>query len=86
MLMILILVGSVAVLLALLLAVIVIGVRHEPHMEEWSEQPPSLIAAFTRRLLGGLYVRKPDSPAAWKCPRQSEPLSPNAPDPDLLGR
>jgi hypothetical protein len=82
---ILILIGSVTVLLALLLAIVVIGVRHEPQTEELSEQAPSLIAAFVRRLLG-VYVRKPDSSAVWKSSRQSEPLGPNAPDPDVLGR
>ena len=85
MLTILILIGSVTVLFALLLAIVVIGVRHEPQTEELSEQAPSLIAALVRRLLG-VYVRKPDSPAILKSPRRSEPLEPNAPDPDPLGR
>ena len=58
MLTILILIGSVTVLFAILLAIVVIGVRHEPQTEELSEQAPSLIAAFVRRLLG-VYVRKP---------------------------
>ena len=85
MLTILILIGSVTVLFALLLAIVVIGVRHEPQTEELSEQAPSLIAAFVRRLLG-VYVRKPESPAARRRPRRSEPLGPNAPDPGVLGR
>jgi hypothetical protein len=85
MLTILILIGSVTVLVVLLLAVVVIGVRHEPQTEELSEQAPSLIAAFVRRLLG-VYVRKPDSPAVGTSPRRSEPLGPNAPDSDVLGR
>jgi hypothetical protein len=85
MLTILILVGSVTVLVVLLLAIVVIGVRHEPQTEELSEQAPSLIAAFVRHLLG-VYVRKPDSPAVWKSPSRSEPLGPNAPDPDALRR
>jgi hypothetical protein len=85
MLTILVLVGSVTVLVAVLLAIVVIGVRHEPQTEELSEQAPSLIAAFVRRLLG-LYVRKPDSPAVWKSPTRSEPLDPNAPNSDVLGR
>jgi hypothetical protein len=79
------LIGSVTVLFALLLAIVVIGIRHEPQTEELSEQAPSLVAAFVRRLLG-VYVRKPDSPAAWESPSRSEPLNPNAPDPDVLGR
>jgi hypothetical protein len=85
MLTILILIGSVTVLVVLLLTIVVIGVRPEPQTDELSEQPPSLIAAFVRRLLG-VYVRKPDSPAAWESPSRSEPFSPNAPDPDVLGR
>jgi hypothetical protein len=85
MLTILILTGSVTVIVALLLAIVVIGVRHEPQTEELSEQPPSLIAAFVRRLLG-VYVRKPDSPSVRESRRRSEPLGPNAPDPDVLGR
>ena len=85
MLTILILIGSVTVLFAILLAIVVIGVRHEPQTEELSEQAPSLIAAFVRRLLG-VYVRKPDSPAVWKSPGRSEPVALNAPDPDVLGR
>ena len=85
MLTILILIGSVTVLVALLLAIVVIGARHEPQTEELSEQAPSLIAAFVRRLLG-VYVRKPDSPAVLKSPGRSEPLGPNAPDPRRWGR
>ena len=85
MLTILILIGSVTVLFALLLAIVVIGVRHEPQTEELSEQAPSLIAAFVRRLLG-VYVRKPDSPAVRKGRGRSEPLGPSAPDPDALRR
>ena len=73
------------VLFAILLAIVVIGVRHEPQTEELSEQAPSLIAASVRRLLG-LYVRKPDSPAVVKSLRRSEPLGPNSPDSDVLGR
>ena len=85
MLTILILIGSVTVLVALLLAIVMIGVRHEPQTEELSEQAPSLIAAFVRRLLG-VYIRKPDSPAVWESPRRSEPLGPNAQEPRRWGR
>jgi hypothetical protein len=85
MLTILTLIGSVTVLVVLLLAIVVIGVRHEPQTEELSEQAPSLIAALVRRLLG-VYVRKPDSPAVREGPTRSEPLGPNAPDSDVRGR
>jgi hypothetical protein len=54
-------VGSLAILVVLLLLIVVIGIRQEPSTEELSGQAPSLIAAFVRRLLG-VYVRKPDSP------------------------
>ena len=54
-------VGSVAILVVLLLLIVVIGIRREPATEELSEQAPSLTTVFVRRLLG-VYVRKPDSP------------------------
>ena len=54
-------VGSLAILDVLLLLIVVIGIRQEPRTEELSGQAPSPIAAFVRRLLG-VYVRKPDSP------------------------
>jgi hypothetical protein len=54
-------VGFVTILAVLLLVIVVIGIRQELPTEELSEQAPSLIAAFVRRLLG-TYVRKPYSP------------------------
>jgi hypothetical protein len=54
-------VGSLAILDVLLLLIVVIGIRQEPRTEELSGQAPSPIAAFVRRLLG-VSVRKPDSP------------------------
>jgi hypothetical protein len=54
-------VGSLAIFVVLLLLIVVIGIRQEPSMEELSGQTPSPVAAFVRRLLG-VYVRKPDSP------------------------
>jgi hypothetical protein len=53
-------VGSLAILVVLLLLIVVIGIRQEPPTE-LSGQAPSLVAVFVRRLLG-VYVRKPDSP------------------------
>ena len=53
--------GAVTVLVVLLLFIVVIGIRQEPPTEVLSEQAPSLIAVFIRRLLG-VYVRRPDSP------------------------
>jgi hypothetical protein len=55
-----VLVASVAMFVALLLVIVVIGIRQEPPTEELSEQASNLVAAFVRRLLG-LHVRKPDS-------------------------
>ena len=55
------LIGSVTILVVLLLVIVVVGIRQEPPTEELSEQAPSLIAVFVRRLLG-VYVRKPGSP------------------------
>jgi hypothetical protein len=48
-------VGSVTLLVALLLVIVVIGIRQEPSMEELREQPPGLMTVFVRRLLG-VYV------------------------------
>jgi hypothetical protein len=55
-------VGFATILVMLLLVIVVIGIRREPSTEELSEQSPSLITAFVRRLLG-VHVRKPDSPS-----------------------
>ena len=52
-------IGSVAILVVLLLLIVVIGIRQEPPTEELSEQASSLTTVFVRRLLG-VYVRKPD--------------------------
>jgi hypothetical protein len=54
-------VGSLAILVVLLLFIVVIGIRQEPPTEELSGQAPSPIAVFVRCLLG-VYVRKPNSP------------------------
>jgi hypothetical protein len=54
-------VGFATILVMLLLVIVVIGIRQEPPTEELTEQAPSLIAAFVRRLLG-IYIRKSDSP------------------------
>jgi hypothetical protein len=59
---ILLVVGSLAILVVLLFLIVVIGIRQEPPTEELSEQAPGLIAAFARRLLG-VSIRKPDSPS-----------------------
>jgi len=55
----LIAVGAVMVLVLVLLAVVVIGMRQEPSEDELRRQAPSLMAALVRRVLG-VYVRKPD--------------------------
>lgn len=55
------LIGSVTIFILLPLVIVVLGIRQEPPTEELSQQAPSLLAAFVRRLLG-LHVRKPDSP------------------------
>jgi hypothetical protein len=59
-----ILVLIVAVVMALvlaLLAVVVAGIKQESPTEELTRQPPSVVTAWVRRLLG-VYVRKPDQP------------------------
>ena len=52
-------VGAAMVLVLVLLAVVVIGMRQEPTTDELSIQPPSLFASLVRRILG-VYVCKPD--------------------------
>ncbi len=52
-------IGAVMMLVLVLLAIVVIGMRQEAPTEELSIQAPSLFAALVRRMLG-VYVRKPD--------------------------
>ena len=52
-------VGAAMLLVLVLLAIVVVGMRQEAPTEELSMQAPSLFAASIRRLLG-VYVRKPD--------------------------
>ena len=54
-------VGAVMVLVLVLLAVVVVGIKQEPPAEELTSQPPNVVTAWVRRLLG-VYVRKPDQP------------------------
>jgi len=59
-----ILVLTIGVLMALvlvLLAVVVAGIKQEPAAKELTKQPPNVVTAWVRRLLG-VYVRKPDQP------------------------
>ena len=56
-------VGGVMVLVLILLAVVVAGIKQEPSAEELTSRPPSLVSALVRRLLG-VYVRKPGQPPA----------------------
>src|SRR5260370_41894015 len=51
--------GAVMVLVLVLLATVVIGIKQEPPTDELNMQAPSLFAALVRRLLG-VDVRKPD--------------------------
>lgn len=48
-----------ALVLAALIIVVIIGIRHEPSMAELRSQPPTRLAALVRRLLG-VSVRRPD--------------------------
>ncbi len=52
-------VGAVMMLVLVLLAIVVIGMRQEPSEDELRRQAPTLVAALVRRVLG-VYVRKPD--------------------------
>ena len=66
----LILVVLAAFAVVVLLAVIAIGIRQEPHWTELSTVAPSPSAVIVRRLLG-LYVRRP-TPTAVSTDRQEE--------------
>jgi hypothetical protein len=52
-------VGAAMLLVLVLLAIVVVGMRQEAPAEELSVQAPSLFAALVRRSLG-VYVRKPE--------------------------
>ena len=54
---------AVAVLVLILLAIVVVAIRQEPRDAEMSNEAPSLIAVFVRRLLG-VYLRRPTPQAA----------------------
>jgi hypothetical protein len=54
-------VSAVMVLVLVLLAVVVVGIKQEPPAEELKRQPPNVLTAWVRRMLG-VYVRKPDQP------------------------
>jgi hypothetical protein len=56
-------VSAVMVLVLVLLAVVVVGIKQEPPAEELKRQPPNVLTAWVRRMLG-VYVRKPDQPRA----------------------
>jgi len=55
------------------LVVVVVGIRQEPSTTEMRRQPPTLLAALVRRLLG-VWVRRPD-PQATDNPSAAESCS-----------
>lgn len=57
-------VGGTMMLVLVMLAVVVVGIRQEPSAKELPSQAPSALTAWVRRLLG-VYVRKPDRPPAF---------------------
>jgi hypothetical protein len=77
------LIGTATILVLILLAIVVVGIRREPPNEQLSEQASSLIALFVRGILG-LHVRKPGLPSnvnqgnERSCPGHMAPLE----DPD----
>jgi hypothetical protein len=66
-------VGAVVVLVLVLLAVVVVGIRQEPSADELTIQAPSLTAALVRRLLG-VHVRKPDPSPIPNEPHADDPF------------
>ncbi len=59
------LVLALGVLVLILLAVVVVGIRRESPATELSRRAPGLISAMTRRLLG-VSVRRPDPDEAGR--------------------
>jgi hypothetical protein len=54
-------VAGFMMIVLILLAVVVAGIKQEPPTQELTSRPPSAATAWVRRLLG-VYVRKPDQP------------------------
>jgi hypothetical protein len=52
-------VGGAMMLVLVVLAVVVVGIKQEPSAKELSSRAPSATTAWVRRLIG-VYVRKPD--------------------------
>jgi hypothetical protein len=74
------LVGGTMILVLVVLAVVVVGIKQEPSATELSSQAPSALTAWVRRLLG-VYVRKPDPPPAFDEDRgQPRITARNSPD------
>ena len=61
-------VGGAMMLVLVVLAVVVVGIRQEPSAKELSSRAPNATTARVRRLLG-VYVRKPDQPPAFDSDR-----------------
>jgi hypothetical protein len=57
-------VGAMTMLVFVVLAVVVVGIKQEPSAEELASQPSNVLTAWVRRLLG-VYVRKPDHPSTF---------------------
>jgi hypothetical protein len=58
-------IGGTLIVVLVVLAVIVVGIRQEPSATELSSQAPNALTARVRRLLG-VYVRKPERPRAFE--------------------
>lgn len=57
-----VMVGGTTMLVLVVLAVVVVGIKQEPSAKELPSQAPNALTAWVRRLLG-VYVRKPDQPS-----------------------
>lgn len=54
--------GILMVLILIVLVVVVVGIKQEPSAQELTSQPPNMLTARVRRLLG-VYVRRPGEPS-----------------------
>jgi hypothetical protein len=76
-------VGGAMMLVLVVLAVVVVGIRQEPSAKELSSRAPSVTTAWVRRLLG-VYVRKPGQPPAFE-DRGEPPITASNPPAGLTG-
>jgi len=79
-----VMVGGAMMLVLVVLAVVVVGIKQEPSAQELSSRAPSATTAWVRRLIG-VYVRKPDQSRAFHEDRGEPPITAWNPPPGQEG-